>query len=64
MIWNAGVSKLWKHRNNVIFKEGVVDDLEVVALIQVKALSWITSKSLSNFFSFFDWCLKHLVVRG
>jgi len=57
VIWTAVVSELWKQRNNAIFKGRVVDGLEVVALVQVKAWSWTTSKSLSGFFSFFDWCL-------
>jgi len=33
VIWTAVVSELWKHRNNVIFEWGVVDGLEVVALV-------------------------------
>jgi len=61
VIWIAVVSELWKHRNNVIFNGGVVDGLEVAALVQVKTWSWITSKSLSGLFSFSEWCLEPLV---
>ena len=61
MIWIAVVSELWKYRNNAIFNGGVVDDLEVVALVQVKTWSWITSKPLSGLFSFPKWCLEPLV---
>ena len=61
VIWIAVVSELWKHRNNAIFNGGVVDGLEVVALVQVKTWSWITSKSLSGLFSFSEWCLETLV---
>ena len=39
VIWTTVVSELWKHRNNVIFNGGVVDGLEVVVLVQVKAWS-------------------------
>jgi len=40
VIWIAVVNKIWKHRNNVIFKGGVVDDvLEVFDLVQLKAWS-------------------------
>ena len=60
VIWTT-ISELWKHKNGIIFKGGVVDGLEVVALVQVKAWSLITSKSLSGFFSFSDWCLEPLV---
>ncbi|XP_068466574.1 uncharacterized protein [Phaseolus vulgaris] len=61
VIQTAVVSELWKHRNNVIFNGGVVDGLEVVALVQVKAWSWITSKPLSGLFSFSEWCLELLI---
>jgi len=61
VIWTAVVRELWKHRNNVIFNGGVVNGLKVVALVQVKVWSWITSKFLSGLFSFFKWCLEPLV---
>jgi len=57
----AMVSELWKHKNNVIFNGGVVDGLEVTALVQVKTWSWTTSKSLSGLFFFSEWCLEPLV---
>jgi len=34
-IWVSVVSEIWKHRNSVIFDRGVVDALEVFALVQV-----------------------------
>ena len=64
VIWIAVVNEIWKHRNNVIFKGGVINVLEVFALVQQKAWSWITSKSHSAHFSFSDWCLDHLVCMG
>jgi len=36
VIWIAVINEIWKHRNKVIFKGGVVDVLEVFALIQLK----------------------------
>jgi len=55
VIWIAVVTELWKHRNKVIFNGGVVDGLEMAALVQVKTWFWITSKSLSGLFSFSEW---------
>jgi len=52
---------VWKHRNSVIFKGGVVDVLEAFILVQLKAWSWVTSKSQCAHFSFSDWCINPLV---
>jgi len=35
-IWIVVVSKIWKHMNNFIFKGGVVDVLELFAMVQLK----------------------------
>jgi len=35
-IWIALVSEIWRHRNNCLFKGGVVDHTEVFYLAQVK----------------------------
>jgi len=61
VIWIAIVNEVWKHRNMVIFKGGVVNVLEVFALVQLKVWSWVTSKSHSTIFSFSDWCFNLLV---
>jgi len=58
VIWMAVVNEVWKHRNNVIFKGDVV---KVFVLVQLKAWTWVTSKSHSALFSFSDWCLDLLV---
>jgi len=60
-IWDGVVSEIWKHKNNVIFNRGVVDEFELFALIQVKVWSWITSKSCFVSSSYSDWCMDHLV---
>ena len=31
-MWVAFVSKIWNHRNNVAFKDGVVDEEEIFSL--------------------------------
>lgn len=38
MIWTVVVNEVWKHRNNIIFKGGAVDVLEVFAFVQLKTL--------------------------
>ena len=60
-IWIALVSEIWRHKNNCLFKGGVVDHAEVFSLAQVKVWSWINSKIPSVSFSFFEWCLEPLV---
>ncbi|XP_068492296.1 uncharacterized protein [Phaseolus vulgaris] len=61
VIWIAVVNEIWKHRNRVIFRRGVIDVLEVFALVQLKAWAWVTSKSQDAIFSFSDWCIDPLV---
>jgi len=43
-IWIGIVSEILKHRNSVVFNEGVADALEVFASAQVKVWSWIAAK--------------------
>ena len=40
-IWVGVVSSNWNHRNCVSFDRGVVDALEVFALVQINVWSWI-----------------------
>jgi len=61
VIWMTVVNEIWKHSNMVIFNGGVVNVLETFALVQLKAWSWVTSKSQSAHFSFSDWCIDLLV---
>jgi len=35
-IWIAGVSEIWKYRNNVIFKGGIIDVSKMFILVQLK----------------------------
>ena len=60
-VWITLVSEIWSHRNNCLFKGGVVDHIEVFSLAQLKVWSWISSKIPSAKFSFSDWCLEPLV---
>jgi len=60
-IWIAIVNEIWKHKNKVIFKGGVVDVLEAFVLVQLKTWSWVPFKSQPAFFSFSDWCIDPMV---
>jgi len=51
-IWIAVVNEVWRHRNRVIFKGGVIDVMEAFALVHLKIWSWVSSKSQSAFFPF------------
>jgi len=31
-MWGAIVSEVWKHRNRIVFQNGVVDDVEILAM--------------------------------
>jgi len=57
-IWVGVVSKIWNHRNLIIFKRGVTDVSEMFAMVQVKVWSWISTKSRPASFSYSDWCLE------
>jgi len=52
-LWIAVVSEIWKHKNKLIFKGGVIDVLEIFTLVQLKVWSWVTSKTSSSFFLLF-----------
>lgn len=46
---------LWCHRNNILFKQEMLDFDKVTKLIKFKAWSWLNAK-VNNFkSSFFDW---------
>ena len=57
VVWNCVVSELWKHRNKHIFQGGVIDPSEVFTLAQLKAWSWVTSKTVSASFTYSEWCI-------
>jgi len=61
VIWIVVVNEIWKHRNKVIFRGGVIDVVEVFALVQLKAWAWVTSKLWDAIFSFSNWCVDPLV---
>jgi len=61
-VWIALISEIWRHRNNCLFKGGVVDHTEVFSLAQINVWSWTFSKIPSTNFLFSDWCLESLVI--
>ena len=44
-IWVTIVSKIWKHRNKIVFHNGVVDDVVILTMAQMKAWSWAEFRS-------------------
>jgi len=59
-IWVDVVSEIWRHRISVTFDRGVVDALEVFALVQVNVGSWIFAKSCCNSFTYPNWILNRV----
>jgi len=53
-VWIAVVGEIWKHKNNHIFKGGVIDHSEMFTLAQLKIWTWVTSKSAPARFSYFE----------
>jgi len=65
-MWLTIVGEIWRHRNEVIFKQKKVDTEEISSLAQVNAWTWLKHKIHSVKFSYSDWyfapivCLKSL----
>jgi len=57
-MWLAIVWEIWKHRNKIVFSNGVVDDVEIFAMTQVNAWQWTKTGRQKVHFSFSDWCLN------
>ena len=53
-LWVAIVSKIWNHRNKVVFRGGVVDANEIFSLAQVKGWLWAKYKMKRTIFSYSD----------
>jgi len=54
-MWMTIVTKIWNHRNKIVFKEGVVDVVEVFSLAQLKVWSWVKHKMSRMRFSYSNW---------
>jgi len=54
-MWVAVVTEIWKHRNKVVFRGGVVDEVEVFCLAQLKGWEWFRHRMSRTLFSYSDW---------
>jgi len=54
----AIVWEIWKHRNKIVFRNGIVDDVEIFAMAQVSTLQWTKTGRQKVHYSFSDWCLN------
>jgi len=36
-MWLAIMWEIWRHRNKIVFNNGVVDHVEIITLVQLKA---------------------------
>ena len=53
-MWLAIVWEIWKHRNKCVFSNGVVDEVEIFAMAQVKAWYWAKTGRQKINYSFSD----------
>ena len=44
-MWITVVGELWKHMNRKVFRSSRIDPIEIFAMSQVKAGSWIVCKA-------------------
>jgi len=56
-MWIDIVSKIWNYRNNKVFRNGKVDDIELFCPAQLKYWSWLKHKRSNTYFSYSSWCL-------
>jgi len=57
IVWVIMIWSIWKHRNDIIFKDKSCDVLEIFALAQVKSWVVIKAKYREVLFSYSDWCI-------
>jgi len=63
-VWVAVVWEIWYHRNRIVFKNGVVDDVEIFTLAQLKAWSWAKFRWLRVNYSVSDWLICPQICLG
>jgi len=56
-VWSGMWVAIRKHKNNVVFNNGVLDDIEIFVLAQLKAWSWAKFRPKGVNYSLSDWCL-------
>ncbi|CAJ2668672.1 unnamed protein product [Trifolium pratense] len=64
MIWNAVIWVIWRHRNSIIFYNGVADLAGLVDEVKIASWKWWIGKSKASPCLFYEWnvepeiCLK------
>jgi len=51
------MTKTQAHRNKVIFRNGVVDSVEIFSLVQIRGWHWLKHKVKRAQFTYSDWIL-------
>jgi len=60
IVWLIIISLIWKHRNEIIFRNRVCDVVEVFAFAQVKTWVIIKIKFDKVVFNYLEWCIDPL----
>jgi len=56
-VWMAIMLSIWKHRNNLVFRNAKSDAEEIFSIAQLRAWVWLKHKNTKVSFSSSDWCL-------
>jgi len=47
----------WKHKNRIVFHNGVTDDIEILVMTQMKTWLWAKYRRQGFNYSYSDWSL-------
>jgi len=64
VIWLACISAIWKKRNNCVFKNAVIDPLNIVKKVKLNSFLWLSSNFVPISFGFHDWWRHPLLCMG
>lgn len=58
LLWFAVTWSLWLLRNDVLFKQAILDLDRVFELIKIRVWSWCNARVKKERFSFLDWSIN------
>ncbi|GKV24691.1 hypothetical protein SLEP1_g34274 [Rubroshorea leprosula] len=61
VVWFSTLWSLWLARNRKIFKNQVCEEERIFELVQLRAFSWIKSRTTGYSFNFYEWMLEPLL---
>ncbi|GKV04880.1 hypothetical protein SLEP1_g16977 [Rubroshorea leprosula] len=58
VVWFSTLWSLWLARNRKIFKNQAYEEDRIFELVQLRAFSWIKSRSIGYSFNFYEWLVE------